>query len=69
MTRSHALKRSNKKNNSRSKNIDKKFHCIRHLKENGMMKLEYYPNKERTADIITMPFSGLDFKFIDVFSR
>ncbi|GBN19276.1 Copia protein [Araneus ventricosus] len=43
------------KHQSRTKHIDVKFHHIRHLRETGMIELEYCQSKEMTADILTKP--------------
>ncbi|GBN11147.1 Retrovirus-related Pol polyprotein from transposon TNT 1-94 [Araneus ventricosus] len=43
------------KYHSRTKHIDVKFHHIRHLRETGIIELEYCQSKEMTADILKKP--------------
>ncbi|GBM94622.1 Retrovirus-related Pol polyprotein from transposon TNT 1-94 [Araneus ventricosus] len=50
------------KHHSRTKHIDVKFHHIRHLRETGMIELEYCQSKEMTADNLTKPLPRSAFE-------
>ena len=40
---------------SRTKHIDIKFHCLRKLKEDGALELEYCLSNEMPAELLTKP--------------
>ena len=41
----------------RSKHIDVRFHFLRDLTKDGVVKLEHYSSKDQLADIMTKPLS------------
>lgn len=42
--------------NLHSKHIDIKYHLVKHLQEEGMIKLTYCPKEEMIADVLTKLF-------------
>lgn len=51
----------NPQHHRRSKHIDVRFHSIREKVERGVLKLEYVPSSEQTADILTKPLTSVVF--------
>lgn len=49
------------KRQSRTKHIDIKIHSIKHLRDTGIIDLEYCPTKMMTADLLTKPLPRPDF--------
>ena len=46
----------------KSKHIDVKFHFLRDLVNNGVIKLSYYASENQTADIMTKPLKLEQFE-------
>ncbi|GBO15063.1 hypothetical protein AVEN_47910-1 [Araneus ventricosus] len=51
----------NPQHHRRSKHTDVRFHSIREKVEQGVLKLEYVPSSEQTADILTKPLTNTLF--------
>ena len=46
----------------KTKHIDIKYHCVKHLTELGFLKLLYSPSKTIVADMMTKPLLKTDFE-------
>jgi hypothetical protein len=48
----------NPEQHSRTKHIDVRYHLIRKLQENGVIKTEYINTRQQLADFLTKPLDG-----------
>ena len=46
----------------KTKHIDVKYNCVKHLTESGFLKLLYSPSKTMIADMMTKPLPKTDFE-------
>jgi hypothetical protein len=51
----------NPERHARTKHIEVKYHFIRDLVENGVVKLEYCNTVNQIADVLTKPLTFVDF--------
>ena len=53
---------SNPENHRRTKHINVRYHYVRELVENGVVKINYIPTKDMLADALTKPLGPLKFR-------
>lgn len=46
---------------ARTKHIDVCYHQLRHLREQGIINIQYCPSEQMTADVLTKPLPQVHF--------